>query len=95
MSTIQPVNDHLVIQRIDREKTAGGILIPETATRPAEARVIAVGPGRRDANGNRNPMDIAAGDHIFYEKNTGHPLEIDGEKYLAILECNVLVVVKS
>jgi chaperonin GroES len=93
----RPLHDRVVVRRIDAdEKTAGGIIIPDTAKeKPIEGEVVAVGPGARDENGQLVPLDLKAGDHILFGKWSGTEVKIDGEELLIMKEGDVLAVVEE
>jgi chaperonin GroES len=93
----RPLHDRVVVRRIDAdEKTAGGIIIPDTAKeKPIEGEVVAVGPGARDENGQLVPLDLKAGDHILFGKWSGTEVKIDGEELLIMKESDVLAVVEE
>ena len=90
----RPLHDRVVVRRIlADEKTAGGIIIPDTAKeKPQEGEVIAVGPGARDENGKLVPMDVKAGDRILFGKWSGTEVKIDGEELLIMKESDVMGV---
>jgi len=83
-----------VVKRIDaEEKTAGGIIIPDTAKeKPQEGEVVAVGPGGRDEAGKLVPIDVKAGDRILFGKWSGTEVKIDGVEYLIMKESDVMGV---
>jgi chaperonin GroES len=91
----RPLHDRVVVRRIDAdEKTAGGIIIPDTAKeKPMEGEVVAVGPGARDEKGQLVPLDLKAGDRILFGKWSGTEVKIDGEELLVMKEGDVLGVV--
>ena len=91
----RPLGDRVLIKRVEEEaKTKGGIIIPDTAKeKPQEGEVIAVGPGVRDDDGKRVPMDLKAGDRILFGKWSGAEVKIDGEDLLIMKESDVLGVV--
>jgi chaperonin GroES len=91
----RPLHDRVVVRRIDAdEKTAGGIIIPDTAKeKPMEGEVVAVGPGARDEKGALVPLDLKAGDRILFGKWSGTEVKIDGEELLIMKESDVLGVV--
>ena len=80
----RPLHDRVVVTRIDAEdKTAGGIIIPDTAKeKPTEGEVIAVGPGGRDENGKLIPIDLKVGDRVLFGKWSGTEVKLDGEELL-------------
>jgi chaperonin GroES len=90
----RPLHDRVVVERIDAEaKTAGGIIIPDTAKeKPQQGRVIAVGPGGRDESGKLIPIDVNAGDRILFGKWSGTEVKIDGVEYLIMKESDVMGV---
>ncbi|MGD2205131.1 MAG: co-chaperone GroES, partial [Anaerolineae bacterium] len=81
---LKPLADRLVVEPIEQEeKTASGIILPETAKeKPQEGKVVAVGPGRKDEDGERIPMDVAEGDRVLYAKYAGTEVKFDDRKYL-------------
>ena len=91
-----PLGDRVVIKRVDEEsKTKGGIIIPDTAKeKPQEGEVVAVGPGARDDDGARIPMDVRAGDRILFGKWSGSEVKIDGEDLLIMKESDILGIVE-
>ncbi|MEM6381231.1 MAG: co-chaperone GroES [Pseudomonadota bacterium] len=93
----RPLHDRVVVRRIDSdEKTAGGIIIPDTAKeKPQEGEVVAVGPGARDDDGERIPMDVQAGDRILFGKWSGTEVKIDGEDLLIMKESDIMGVIAS
>ena len=90
----RPLHDRVVVKRIDaEEKTAGGIIIPDTAKeKPQEGEVVAVGPGGRDEAGKLVPIDVKAGDRILFGKWSGTEVKIDGIEYLIMKESDVMGV---
>ena len=91
----RPLHDRVVVRRLDaEEKTAGGIIIPDTAKeKPQEGKIIAVGPGGRDENGKLTPLDVKAGDRVLFGKWSGTEVKIDGEDLLIMKESDILGVV--
>lgn len=90
---VKPLGDRVLVERIEEEiqKTAGGIIIPDTAKeKPQRGKVIAVGEGRKDDNGKRIPMDVAAGDLIIFGKYAGSEVKIDGVEYLIMHESDII-----
>ena len=92
----RPLHDRVVVKRVTAdEKTAGGIIIPDTAKeKPMEGDVIAAGPGARDENGKLVPLDLKAGDRILFGKWSGTEVRIDGEEFLIMKESDVLGVLE-
>ena len=95
MAQFRPLHDRVLVRRIEaEEKTAGGIIIPDTAKeKPQEGEVVAVGPGARDDSGKVQPLDVKAGDRILFGKWSGTEVKIDGEDLLIMKESAVLGVV--
>ena len=91
----RPLHDRVVVKRIDaEEKTAGGIIIPDTAKeKPQEGEVIAVGPGARDESGKLLPIDLTAGDRVLFGKWSGTEVKIDGEDLLIMKESDIMGVI--
>ena len=93
----RPLHDRVVVRRVDaEEKTAGGIIIPDTAKeKPQQSEVIAVGPGARDENGKVNPLDVRVGDRVLFGKWSGTEVRIDGEDLLIMKESDIMGVVEG
>jgi chaperonin GroES len=93
----RPLHDRVVVRRIESEdKTAGGIIIPDTAKeKPQEGEVIAVGPGGRDESGKLIPIDLKVGDRILFGKWSGTEVKIDGEELLIMKESDVMGVIEG
>jgi chaperonin GroES len=93
----RPLHDRVVVRRIEsEEKTAGGIIIPDTAKeKPQEGEVIAVGPGARDEAGKLVPLDVKAGDRILFGKWSGTEVKIDGQEYLIMKESDVMGIIEG
>ena len=90
----RPLHDRILIKRVaEEQKTAGGIIIPDTAKeKPQEGKVIAVGNGRVTDEGKVIPLEVAAGDRILFGKYSGSEITLDGEEHLIIREEDVLAV---
>ena len=90
----RPLHDRVVLTRIDaEEKTAGGIIIPDTAKeKPQQGKVVAVGPGGRDENGKLIPLDLKVGDSVLFGKWSGTEVKIEGVEYLIMKESDVMGV---
>ena len=88
----RPLHDRVVVKRIEaEEKTAGGIIIPDSAKeKPQQGEVVAVGPGRLDDAGKRVDMGLAVGDRILYAKYTGTDIKLDNIDYIVLNEKDVL-----
>ena len=94
---LQPLDDRIVVRPSEaEEKTASGLVIPDTAKeKPQEGTVIAVGPGRIDDNGNRVPLDVNVGDVVIYSKYGGTEVRYGGEEYLVLSARDLLAVVEK
>jgi chaperonin GroES len=92
---LKPLEDRILVEPIEREQmTASGIVLPETAKeKPQEGRVLAVGPGRRDEEGKRIPMDVTVGDRILYARYAGTEVKVNDQKLLILRESDVLAIV--
>ena len=90
----RPLHDRVVVKRIDAdEKSAGGIIIPDTAKeKPSQGEIIAVGPGARDEAGKLVPLDVKAGDRILFGKWSGSEVKLDGEDLMIMKESDILGV---
>jgi chaperonin GroES len=90
----RPLHDRVVVKRVDaEEKTAGGIIIPDTAKeKPSQGEVIAVGPGGRDESGKLIPIDIQVGDRVLFGKWSGTEVKIDGQELLIMKESDIMGV---
>jgi chaperonin GroES len=93
----RPLHDRILVRRIEaEEKTAGGIIIPDTAKeKPQEGEVIAVGPGARDESGKLVPLDVKAGDRILFGKWSGTEIKLNGEDLLIMKESDVMGVIEQ
>ncbi len=93
----RPLHDRVVVRRIEaEEKTAGGIIIPDTAKeKPQEGEIVAVGPGARDESGKVVPLDVKAGDRVLFGKWSGTEVRIDGEDLLIMKESDIMGVVEG
>ena len=93
----RPLHDRVVVRRIESdERTAGGIIIPDTAKeKPQEGEIIAVGPGARDESGKLVPLDVKAGDRILFGKWSGTEAKIDGQDYLIMKESDVMGILEG
>jgi chaperonin GroES len=94
---IRPLNDRVLVKRLEEEqKTAGGIIIPDTAKeKPAEGQVVAVGPGKLNNKGERVAIDLKAGDRVLFSKYGGTEVKIDGEDFLIMREDDILGVLEK
>src|SRR5215212_7693910 len=93
----RPLHDRVVVRRVEaEERTAGGIIIPDTAKeKPQQGEVIAVGPGARDENGKVQPLDVKAGDRVLFGKWSGTEVRIDGQDLLIMKEKDIMGVVEG
>src|SRR5437868_13356690 len=93
----KPLGDRLVVERIEQEsKTAGGIIIPDNAKeKPKQGKVLAVGPGAKDENGKRIPVDVEAGDIVLFTQWAGNEVKIDGKDYLVLKESDVIGIIED
>ena len=91
----RPLHDRVVVRRLEaEEKTAGGIIIPDTAKeRPMEGEIVAAGPGARDEAGKLVPLDVKAGDRILFGKWSGTEVKLDGEELLIMKESDIMGVI--
>ena len=88
----RPLHDRVLVQREEsEEKTAGGIIIPDTAKeKPMQGKIIAVGSGTRDEQGNVTPLDVKAGDTVLFGKWSGTEIKLDGTDYLIMKESDIM-----
>ena len=95
--TLKPLGDRLLVKPIEQEeKTASGIILPETAKeKPQEGEVLAVGPGARKEDGASVEMDVKVSDIVLYAKYAGTEIKMDGVKYLILRESDVLAIVQK
>ena len=91
----RPLHDRVVVRRVDsEEKTAGGIILPDTAQeKPSEGEIIAIGSGARDEAGKLVPLDVKAGDKVLFGKWSGTEIKIDGEDLLIMKESDIMGVI--
>ncbi len=93
---VTPLHDRIVVSRIDaEEKTAGGIIIPDTAKeKPVEGKVIAVGSGKIMENGKKVPLQVKKGDRVLFGRYSGTEIKIDGEDLLIMKEDDIVAIVE-
>jgi chaperonin GroES len=93
----RPLHDRVVVKRIEaEEKSAGGIIIPDTAKeKPQQGEVISVGPGGRDEAGKLIPIDLKAGDRVLFGKWSGTEVKLDGVEYLIMKESDIMGVLEE
>ena len=91
----RPLHDRVLVESLEsEEKTAGGIIIPDTAKeKPQEGKVIAVGPGAKSEDGKITPMDVKVGDHILFGKWSGTEVKVDGKEYSIMKESDIMGVI--
>lgn len=93
---IRPLNDRLLVKRLEEEgKTAGGIIIPDSAKeKPAEGEVVAVGPGKTSDKGERVALQVKEGDRVLFSKYGGTDVKLDGDDYLIMREDDILGIIE-
>lgn len=92
---VRPLQDRILVERIEEEVRKGGIIIPDSAKeKPQQGKVVAVGPGRFDENGKRVAMDVKKGDYILFGKYSGNEIRIGDEELLIMREEDVLAIVE-
>ena len=93
----RPLHDRVVVRRLEaEEKTAGGIIIPDTAKeKPMEGEIVAAGPGARDETGKLVPLDVKEGDRILFGKWSGTEVKLDGEELLIMKESDIMGIVEG
>ena len=96
-TNFRPLHDRVVVRRVDAEaKTAGGIIIPDTAKeKPQEGEIVAVGSGARDESGKLVPLDVKAGDRILFGKWSGTEVKLNGEDLLIMKESDIMGVIEQ
>lgn len=94
---VKPLGDRIVVERIEQdEKTAGGIIIPDTAKeKPKQGKVLAVGPGAKDESGKRIQMDLSVGDIVLFTQWAGSEIKLDGKDYLVMKESDVIGIIEE
>jgi chaperonin GroES len=95
--SFRPLHDRVLVERIDQsEKTAGGIIIPETAQeKPMEGRVVSAGPGARSEDGTISPLDVQVGDRVLFGKWSGTEVKIDGTDLLIMKESDIMGIIEE
>ena len=93
----RPLHDRVLVRRVEQEeKTAGGIIIPDTAKeKPQEGEIIAAGPGARGEDGTLHPLDVKPGDRVLFGKWSGTEVKVDGEDLLIMKESDILGVIED
>jgi chaperonin GroES len=94
---LKPLGGRVIVEPIEQEEmTAGGIILPETAKeKPQEGKILAAGPGERDEDGERIPMEVQVGDRVLYAKYSGTEVKMDGRKLLILRESDILAVLEG
>lgn len=94
---LKPLGDRLIVKVVEEEETtASGIVLPDTAKeKPQKGKVVAVGEGRLDDNGQRIPLDVSEGDEVLYSKYGGTDINVDGDELLVLRESDVLAKVQN
>lgn len=95
MVKFRPLHDRVLVKRIEQEgKTAGGIIIPDTAKeKPMEGEVVAVGPGARNETGQIVALDVKSGDRVLFGKWSGTEIKVDGQDYLVMKESDIVGII--
>ena len=93
----RPLHDRVVVRRVDsEEKSAGGIIIPDTAKeKPSEGVIVSVGPGASDENGKINALDVKAGDRVLFGKWSGTEVKLNGQDLLIMKESDIMGVITA
>ena len=93
--SLKPLGSRVVVEPVEQEEiTAGGIVLPETAKeKPQEGKILAAGPGDRDDEGKRIPMEVKVGDKVLYAKYSGTEIKVEGKKLLILRESDILGIV--
>jgi len=93
---IRPMNDRILVVRVEEEKkTAGGIIIPDTAKeKPQEGKVVAAGPGKMGEDGKRIPMELKKGDRVLFAKYAGSEIKVDGVEHIFMREDDILGILE-
>ena len=94
---IRPLHDRVIVKRIEEEKkSAGGIVIPDTAAeKPDQGEIVAVGKGKKDDNGKLIPVDVKVGDRVLFGKYSGQTVKVKGDELLVIREEDILGVIEG
>ncbi|MDY6910097.1 MAG: co-chaperone GroES [Thermodesulfobacteriota bacterium] len=94
---LKPLNDRVIVKRIEEEeKTAGGIIIPDTAKeKPIQGEILAVGSGKLMEDGSRRPLDVKAGDRVLFSKYAGTEVKVEGQELLIMREDDILAIIEK
>jgi chaperonin GroES len=95
--SLKPLGNRLVVEPLEQEDiTAGGIVLPETAKeKPQKGTVLSIGPGDRDDDGDRIPMDVSVGDTVLFAKYSGTEIKVDSKKLLILRESDILAIIET
>jgi chaperonin GroES len=95
--SLKPLGSRVVVEPIEMEEmTAGGIVLPETAKeKPQKGKILSIGPGDRNEEGKRVPMDVSVGDTVLFAKYAGTEIKVEGKKLLILKESDLLAIVQS
>lgn len=93
---VRPLNDRVLVLRVEEEqKTAGGIIIPDTAKeKPLEGKIVAAGSGKMGDDGKRVPLEVKVGDRVLFSKYSGTEIKIDGVEHLVMREEDILAIIE-
>ncbi|MBZ4659044.1 MAG: co-chaperone GroES [Desulfacinum sp.] len=94
---LKPLNDRVVVKRLEEEeRTAGGIIIPDTAKeKPIQGEIIAVGSGKLMEDGSRRPLDVKEGDRVLFSKYAGTDVKVEGDELLIMREDDILAIIEK
>jgi len=94
---LKPLNDRVIVKRFEEEeKTAGGLIIPDTAKeKPIQGEVLAVGSGKLMEDGSRRPLDVKAGDRVLFGKYAGTDIKVEGDELLIMREDDILAIIEK
>lgn len=95
--SLKPLGNRVVVEPIEEEEiTAGGIVLPETAKeKPQKGKILSVGPGERDDEGDRIPLDVKEGDMVLFAKYAGTEIKLEGKKLLIMRESDLLAIIEE
>lgn len=94
---LKPLNDHVIVKPLkENEKTASGIILPDTVDKekPEKGEIVAVGPGKTLDNGNKAEMSVKTGDKVIFTKYSPNEIKVDGEEYLVLRESDILAIIE-
>ncbi len=94
---IRPLQDRVIVKRLEEEqRTAGGIIIPDTAKeKPQKGQIVAAGPGKKNEEGKLSPLDVKAGDKVLFSKYAGTEIKVEGEELLIMREDDIMGVIEG